>query len=314
MRFVAQPAVEGAAPAVADGAWLAGVARAVEAAGFDALAFEDHPAPPRRWIENGGHQAFDPFLAITYCAAVTQRIRLMPLLVVAPYRNPVLLAKSIATADVLSGGRLTVCAGVGYLRAEFAALGADFDERNARFDEAIDVVRRIWAADAFTYDGATFAAADVVSKPPPVQRPHPPIWIGGNSALARERVARYGDGWAPLQTTAATSRMARTAGIDDDAALRRGIEDVRRRAEAAGRDPDAIDVAVTCLPERPSLAGFEPERDLDRLRALADLGATWCVVPIAVDGHADIPAFVARYGDEVIRRLPAEVPPSGTID
>jgi probable F420-dependent oxidoreductase len=314
VKVVAQPMVEGGAPALSDSVWLAETARAVEGAGFDALAFEDHPAPPRRWIENGGHQAFDPFLAIAFCAAVTQRIRLMPLLVVAPYRNPVLLAKSIATADVLSEGRLTVCAGVGYLRAEFAALGVDFDQRNARFDEAMDVTRRIWADGPFSYDGASFAATEVVSKPPPVQRPHPPIWIGGNSTLARERAARYGDGWAPLQATPATSRMARTAGIDDDDSLRRGIEDVWRRAELAGRDPTTIDVAVTSLSERPSLDEFEPGNELDRLAALADLGVTWCVVPMPVDGHVDLSAFIVRYGGEVIRRLPDRGRHNGNID
>ncbi len=303
MKFIAQPMVIGTMSEPVGPAWLSDVARSVESAGFDALAFEDHPAPPRTWIEGGGHQAFDPFAAITFCAAVTERIRLLPLLVVVPYRNPLLLAKSIATADVLSGGRLMLCAGVGYLKREFSALGVPFDERNDRFDEAIDVLGELWDKTSLDFAGAGFDAQDIVSLPRPAQLPRPPVWIGGNSALSRERVARFGDGWAPLQAPSGTSRMARTAGIDDDTALVAGIEDLRRRADAAGRDGAAIDVAVTNLIDAHALQRLHAERELERLGVLAEMGVTWTIVPVHVHEGVDVTSFVARYGEEVIARF-----------
>src|SRR3954453_9722726 len=128
------------------------VARAAEREGFDGLSFTEHPIPGARWLQSGGHQSLDPFVALAFAAAATTRLRLLTYLSVAPYRNPLLLAKTAATVDVLSGGRLILGLGTGYLKAEFRALGVDFDERNDLFDETLDVLPLHWSGEPFSYE------------------------------------------------------------------------------------------------------------------------------------------------------------------
>ena len=128
-------------PELVTGAGVAAMASAAEAAGFGGFGFTDHPAPTQRWLEAGGHDALDPFVAMGFAAAHTTTLRLIPNIVVLPYRNPFVVAKSGATLDLLSGGRFTLAIGVGYMKKEFAALGVDFEERGALLEEALDVIR-----------------------------------------------------------------------------------------------------------------------------------------------------------------------------
>src|SRR5260221_777471 len=130
-------------------------------------------------------------------AAGTTRPRVMTHLVVAPYRNPFVSARSMASLDVLSGGRATFVLGTGYLRSEFGALGVEFDDRNELFDGAVDVLHGIWATDSYEFEGKHFIARGQIIMPGPVQKPHPPLWVGGNAAMSRERVSRGGQVWAP---------------------------------------------------------------------------------------------------------------------
>ena len=123
-----------------------------------------------------------------FAAARTTTLRLIPNIVVLPYRNPFVVAKSGATLDMLSDGRFTLAVGVGYLKREFTALGVDFDERAALFEEALEVIRAIWTGDDISFEGRHFSAKGITAHPRPVSRPHPPIWIGGNTAAARQRV------------------------------------------------------------------------------------------------------------------------------
>ena len=121
------------------------VAQAAEAAGFDGLGFTDHPAPSHKWLTSGGHDALDPLVALTLVAAVTDRLRLIPNILVLPYRNPFLVAKAAATLDAISGGRFVLAVATGYLRSEYRSLGVDFDRRNDLFDEALEVLRGVWS-------------------------------------------------------------------------------------------------------------------------------------------------------------------------
>ena len=173
-------------------------ARTAEESGFDGLGFTDHPAPTDRWLNAGGHDAVDPFAALAFCAAITDRIKLIPNIVVVPYRNPFIMAKAIATIDSFSGGRFIFATGSGYLKGEFKALGVDFNNRNQIFDEAIEAMIGIWTNDDFAYEASTFTALGQTANPKPVQKPHPPIWIGGNSKRARRRVATVANGWTPF--------------------------------------------------------------------------------------------------------------------
>lgn len=216
-------------PELASGSGIATVAGAAEKAGFHGFGFTDHPAPSQRWLDAGGHDALDPFAALGFAAAHTTTLRLIPNVVVLPYRNPFVVAKSGMTLDLLSGGRFTLAVGVGYLKKEFAALGVDYDERAELFEEALEVIRAVWTGDDITYEGKHFTARGITAHPRPLSQPHPPIWIGGNTVAARKRVAEHGDGWCPFAAPAGLARTAGTAVIDSVDALASGIDDMRRR-------------------------------------------------------------------------------------
>jgi probable F420-dependent oxidoreductase len=286
-------------PAFVDGDNLRRIACAAEAAGFAGIGFTDHPAPTQRWLEGGGHDALDPFAALSFVAACTERIRLIPNIVVLPYRNPFVVAKAVATIDALSGGRFTLAVGTGYLRAEYKALGVDPDVRNELFDEALEVLRGIWSTDDFAYEGRGFTAVGQTANPKPS---HVPIWIGGNSARARQRVADAGDGWNPFPAPAALARTAKTPALEtaDDLAVL--LDDLRRRLDAAGRDPRSVDVAfVATAGGSPGDDAFDADAqraDLDRLTAL---GVTWNGVSIPADSVDHAVEALQRYGEEVIR-------------
>lgn len=246
LRFTVEHPVgqHGCAPELYQQEGLAAFVRAAEDAGFDAIAFTEHPAPSLKWLQAGGHESLDPLTALAFVAAVTTRINLMTYLLVLPYRNPLISAKMIATVDLLSQGRLIVGTGGGYLRSEFFALGVDFEERGALFDEAIDVIRELWAGESLTFEGRQFTARGQVSTPAPVQRPHPPIWVGGNGRNARRRVARAADGWMPLlvsEEVAATTRMPALATVPQLAAA---IDELRDMLTEAGRDPASVRIQV----------------------------------------------------------------------
>jgi probable F420-dependent oxidoreductase len=289
-------------------------AHAAEEAGFSAIAFTDHPAPSDKWMRAGGHDALDPFAALGFCAAVTRRMLLMTLLLVLPYRNPLLAAKAAATVDVLSGGRLVLGVGSGYLRSEFAALGVDFAERGALFTEAVEVMRGIWSASDFGYVGRHFTARGQTAMPRPLQQPHPPFWLGGNSAVVRQRVARFGQGWSPLINDAAGAAVTRTALIDTPSALSAAVAQIRDLAAEAGRDPGAIAVQVESADSVSWHQDATLERHRHRLGEFGDAGATWFVVdPPGDDIDKGIDAL-HRYGSEIIaaHAEPAHTSSAGT--
>ncbi|MFZ4519760.1 MAG: LLM class F420-dependent oxidoreductase [Microthrixaceae bacterium] len=291
-------------PELASGRGVAALAGAAEAAGFDGYGFTDHPAPTQRWLDAGGHDALDPFVALGFVAAATSTIRLIPNIVVLPYRNPFVVAKAAATLDVLSGGRFTLAVGVGYLAEEFAALGVDHSERAALLDEALDVLRAVWTTDELDWEGRHFSAKGVTAHPRPVSTPHPPIWVGGNSGAARRRVAANGDGWCPFPAPRGLARVVGTAALDGGESLEFAIADLHRRLEEAGRDPTTVDVAFSCAAGgAPSGDDFDAEAHLEGLAHLADLGVTWVQVGVPGDSPARATEAVARYGELVIAPL-----------
>lgn len=281
-------------------------AQTAERAGFDALGFTDHPAPSQKWLDGGGHDALDPFAALAFCAAVTERIQLMPHIVVLPYRNPFVLAKAISTVDVLSEGRFILGTAAGYLRSEYSALGVDFDERNALFDEALEVLDAVWTGDSVAYEGRHFTARGVTANPKPVRKPRPPIWIGGNSKLARRRAATKGDGWMPFHAPAILARTAKTPVLETTEQLAGFLEEFWALVDEAGRDRAALDVHYQNdaggLPGRPD---FDPDRYLEGLEPLAKLGVTWCGVHIPGDGLESALEAVEEFGERVITPLRA---------
>ena len=175
------------------------VARAAEAAGFESLwggehvVLPDPQAPPSPMAPH--EPILDPVIALTYCAAVTSRVRLGTGIIILPQRNPLVLAKELASLDRLSNGRLIFGVGVGYLEAEFRALGAPFEERGAVADDYLAAMRAIWSQDKPTHRGRFVSFAGVQAHPQPVQRPHPPIVIGGRTPPAFRRAVAQGQGW-----------------------------------------------------------------------------------------------------------------------
>jgi probable F420-dependent oxidoreductase len=289
-------------PELVTGSGIAAVAAAAEAAGFDGFGFTDHPAPSQRWLESGGHDALDPFVAMGFAAARTTTLRLIPNIVVLPYRNPFVVAKAGATLDMLSDGRFTLAVGVGYLKREFAALGVDFDERAALFEEALEVIRAIWTADDVTFEGREFTAKGITAHPRPVSSPHPPIWIGGNTAAARQRVATYGDGWCPFAAPAALAQTARTAALDSVEGLTEAIADLRRRLDAAGRESAAVDITFTNLGGgSPADDDFNADTYLSGMEKLEALGVTWLQVGVPGDSLAHAIEAIERFGSSVIK-------------
>lgn len=288
-------------PEMVTGAGVGALARTAEAAGFDGYGFTDHPAPTQDWLDAGGHDALDPFVALGFVAAATSTIRLVPNIVVLPYRNPFVVAKAGATLDVLSGGRFTLAVGVGYLQGEYAALGVDHDERAALFDEALGVLREVWTTDAVTVAGRHFDARGITANPKPVAAPHPPIWIGGNGAAARRRVVEHGDGWCPFPARGGLARFVGTAPLDDGDALAEGIGDLRARLTAAGRDPDSVDISFSCSAGgNPASDDFDASAHLEGLARLAGLGVTWTQVGVPGDSPERARETIARYGESVI--------------
>ncbi|MGW6117851.1 TIGR03619 family F420-dependent LLM class oxidoreductase [Nocardia sp. NPDC055165] len=270
-----------------------------EDAGFDAVALSEHPAPSLKWRRNGGHNTLDPIAALSYMAGVTARIRLLTNLYVLPFRSPYLAAKALGSVDIVSGGRLIAGVGAGYLRAEFAALGVDHDRRGALLDEALDAVRRIWTDPETPVSGADFGAPGPLWLQAPVQRPHPPIWIGGNGAPARRRVVRHGSGWMPIIADANMAAAMRTSAIENPDAFGAGVDQLRRGLAQADRDPDTVDVQVVC----PHLDFTDPATVRAAREFLDDLekrGATWAVVHVDGSSPAAATEFVKTFGEVVI--------------
>lgn len=252
------------------------VAVAAEAAGFDSVWTAEHVVLPEPRTPESPIPAsvalLDPAVALAHIAGHTTTIRLATGIIILPQRNPVVLAKELASLDVLSGGRLIFGLGAGYIPKEFAACGIPFAERGARTDEAIAVLRDLWTAKKPGFEGRFFRYAEIDAHPRPVQRPHPPIVVGGMSAPAFRRAVAHGNGWYGFA-------------LDPDAAekclagLKQAAEQVERPASLG-----PLEISVT-----PSI-GIDPAS----VERYAHLGVHR-LVPIATGGDADaLVAFVER--------------------
>jgi probable F420-dependent oxidoreductase len=291
--------IAGHDPALATAAGMTAVAQAAERCGYDAISFSEHPAPSQKWLDAGGHESLDQTSALAFCAAVTSRVRLMTYLLVLPYHNPFLAAKALTTVDLLSGGRLTVVAGTGYLRSEFLALNVDMSQRNELFDESLEVLRGVWNTVPFTYEGKFFTARGVASRPGPAQAGGPPVLIGGNSALARERAAAN-QGWSPLMVSPEVARTSRTPGIATIAELAARIREVRDAgAKVNGGAPLTVQVHTpqAGYPQRPGSA----EEHRDHLGQLAEAGVDAFVLRPPGDSVGHAVASLREYADTFLK-------------
>ena len=280
---------------------IARLAQAAEKAGYDALYITEHPIPGDKWLRFGGHHAPDPFIGLAFAAAATTKLRLLTNLTVVPYRNPFLLAKTVATLDRMSNGRVILGVGTGYLKPEYFAMGVDFDERNELFDESIEVMRQTWTGESVTYTGRHFDAREVRALPRPAQETVP-IWIGGNSKLTRRRVAEKAQGWMPMPNPAEVARTTRSPVVETLDDLRPMLTYLREHAESVGRR-DPIDIMFMCSdggsPETPD---FNSQQHLEALHAQSELGINWSAVNGAEGSGEEAFDALHRYADEVISK------------
>jgi probable F420-dependent oxidoreductase len=224
---------------------LARLARQADDLGIDSLWVSDHLVAPvgvasvypydRRPDPRPGDMGvierfYEPLVTLAFLAGQTRRVRLGVSAYVMPYRNPVLTAKLVATLDSLSGGRVVLAVGAGWLREEFAALDVPFTARCARTDEYLAVCKALWAGGEAAFRGRHYTLPPVRTGPPPAQQPHPPVWIAGNSRAALARAARLGDGWHAIDLSP-----------DELAPL---VAALRERAAAHGRDPHDLCVSL----------------------------------------------------------------------
>jgi probable F420-dependent oxidoreductase len=206
------------------------VAQRAEQLGYDGIWVSDHIVIPASAVDRFGRVFYEPLTVLAYAAACTTRIRLGTTVIILPYRNPMVTAKVLSTLDVLSGGRVTAGMAVGWTEDEFKALGVPFKERGALSDEYIAAFKALWTQEKPAFHGQYVHFANIAFEPKPVQKPHIPIWIGGNSRRAIRRAVALGDGWHPTRPL-----------VEE---VRAGIAYLRDVCAHRGRDPKGLQIAV----------------------------------------------------------------------
>jgi len=219
------------------------------------------------------------------------------------YRNPFVLAKAATTLDVLSGGRLILGVAAGYLKREFQALGADFDARNDVADETIRAMKRAWSDEGIELIGRHFAATGNTQLPRPIQKPHPLLWVGGNSERAIRRAVELGDRWIPFPTVGIVKERVRTAEITSMEDFDRRLAYARSYAEEIGRTRH-LDVTFVPFGLSYSSDTVDPSAFAKTIDALGQRGVTWVTMNVPhTRTRAEYCDVVARYGDELLRPL-----------
>ena len=274
---------------------LVDLAGRAEALGVDSVWVHDHVFNVGHVLERiGGRPYYEPLTLLSYVAARTSRVRLGTSVLVLPYHNPVRLAKTAATLDVLSGGRLVLGVGVGAIEQEMQAMGTAFKERGAFTDEAIAVMRALWTQEKPTFDGRYSQFAGMPFSPKPLQKPSIPVVIGGVSRAAIRRAARLGDGWQPLGLT--------------PEALGQGMALLREEARACGRDaakiPVSLALSITASTPRRYALGTDPAEIVRNAQAFARLGVETLVISATTSDPRE-----ARAALEMVGKMLPELSP-----
>ena len=292
------------------------IARRGEELGFHCMVAGDHVIIPRtitspypytvggQFPASASGEYLEQLTLLSFLAGATERIRLVPSVMVLPHRNPILAAKMLATLDVLSHGRITVGVGVGWLKEEFEALALPtFAVRGAVSDEYLRVFKVLWTSDNPSFEGTYYRFADITFLPKPVQKPHPPIWVGGQGTRAMRRAAELGDGWhpvgaipaAPLEPLEMAEHMKRLA----------------QHAERVGRDPSTIEVSMKApLYDTGTSAGGQrrrftglPEQIASDIRAYRELGVGHMIFDVRSDDAVETLERMDRIASDVLPRV-----------
>ena len=296
---------------------LATLVKKGEELGFAIISVSDHIVIPKAiastypYNESGtfmgspSGECMEQLTLLTFLAGVTSSARLLTSVMVVPHRPAVLTAKMLATIDVLSKGRLIVGCGVGWMREEFEAIGAPpYDKRGAVSDEYIRAFKELWTSDNPTFHGKYCSFANVAFAPKPVQKPHPPIWVGGESPVALRRAGRLADAWYPIGSNPRFP-VATPAQFADYAAS------IKQYAKEAGRQSSAVDFAYSAnwfndqeaqtLPDgqRRPLTGT-PQQIADDVKRYADLGVRHMMVNLQGDTLTQTFERMQRFADRIM--------------
>lgn len=271
----------------------AAIATAAEDAGFESLWTVEHVVVPHDYKSQypydksgrmpGGESTDipDPLIWLAYVAAVTKEIGLATGILIVPQRNPLITAKEVATLDQLSGGRVTLGVGVGWLEEEFEALGVPFEKRGKRLDDYVAAMRALWSDDMATHHGEFTDFDDLIVRPRP-QQSNVPIVIGGHSEAAARRAGRLGDGFFPARGS--------------NQRLRELFDVMRKAATDAGRDADAIELTTG------GAAAFAPD-PVAALAELEEMGVSRVVIPPLARDAESIEDVLAQFGQDVIAKV-----------
>ena len=277
------------------------VAQWAERLGFDGGNVTDHPCPTGRWLDGGGHYAQDPFVMLSFVAAATTKLRLQTGILVLPYRNPFITARAVATLDLYSRGRVTLGLGAGYLKGEYRALGVDFERRNEIMDEYLIALKLALSSEEFTFKGTGYEALGNRTKPAAVQKPHPPLLVGGNSKRAIRRAAELADGWYPFFTGAQLSNTARTASMNDEQDLAGGLAYLREHCEKIGRQTAPLIVlgSIVAPGEKPA-----PAELIDKIGQYGRMGISGCAIGLTASTRAEWRDKTQAFAENVLSKLP----------
>ncbi|QLL09663.1 TIGR03619 family F420-dependent LLM class oxidoreductase [Mycobacterium vicinigordonae] len=270
------------------------MAKRVDELGYDMIVVPEHFIVPKSHVELSGPHYFHSTVAQAFIAGATQRIRVNSFVTVLPLQHPVVMAKALSTADWMSDGRITVTFGVGWDAEEFNILGVPFGERGRMADEYLAAILELWTSDSPSFDGRYVSFHDVAFEPKPVQKPHLPIWIGGDARPVLERAARFASGWSPFLTKP----------VDIPAKL----DFIKSQPTYDGRDFEVVyglgtsrvgegHVVIDDPTQRP---GMSAQEIIDQIGWLAQLGVTMSGLP--VPPVADVNAYL-DYAQWVIKDI-----------
>jgi probable F420-dependent oxidoreductase len=272
-----------------------------EQLGYDSVWVSDHVVVPHANIVNFGETVFDPVVTLAVAAAATSRVRLGTTVLIVPYRNAVVTAKMISSLDALSGGRVVFGIGAGWVAAESAMLGVPFAERGAMTDEHLQAMQELWTKREPSFAGKYTQFSGLTFEPKPLQKPHPPIWVGGHSRAALRRATRFGAAWHPINRSpeelrAGVAELARLCQVHGRAVrptltLRNDVR-ILRPGENAPKSTHAGRV----------LAG-DPAALIDQVTELADCGVEHLVLEFLAGDGRELDAQMVLFAERVRPRL-----------
>ena len=304
---------------LANAASIRTLAERAEALGYEYITVSDHIVVPTEidskypysetgdfpWSEGGDVECMEQFTLLSWLAGITSRVRLLTSVTVVPHRSPLFMAKSLATLDQLTDGRITFGCGAGWMREEFEALGLPpFDARGRVTNEYIEAIKAVWTQDRPVYQGEFVNFDKIGMDPKPVQTPHPPIWIGGESLSAMRRTVAMGDTWYPFGSNPAFR-------MDKVETYRARVAKLHGLATDAGRDPASIGLAYNCAFHMEEAAEHQDggrliftgtaEQRAGDIRDFAEIGTTSIIINLTA---LDLNAMLDRMEDFATNVVP----------